>query len=128
MVALACTTAYTWFWYDKKFILIKEDIHSIFPLTEPPRFEKQAKDLKIKEDEALTLNYAVVGIPKPSVKIMKDDVERVPSDHLIINHEGKNLEIIIQNSKRDDTGVFKVIICNEVGQAEATVNVLVFGK
>ena len=56
---------------------------------------------------------------------MKDDVEK---PDLLINHEGKNLDVTIESSKRDDSGMYKIIILNEVGQAEAVCNVLVYGE
>ena len=82
-------------------------------------------DVKIKEHDVLKLSYTVTGTPKPTVQIIKDNEEKLD---LLINHDGRSLDIVIENSMRTDSGLYKVLIMNEVGQAEAVCNVLVYGE
>ena len=74
------------------------------------------------------MKYTVFGIPKPTVKCMKDDKELVPSDEVSIDIKDHDLSLIIKKAMRTETGKYVVSLHNESGTAEASVDILIYGE
>ena len=74
------------------------------------------------------MDFTFFGLPRPSVKCMKDDLELTDSDHVSINCDFYNLKIVIKGAKRSDTGKYKIFVTNDLGSKETSVDVLIYGK
>ena len=98
-----------------------------FLKTEHPRFEKIPKPLEVAEKNDVVMSFRILGIPKPTIHIMKDDLDFPTDNRVMIHHEEKELVITVKDTTRADTGKYKIIIKNDLGEADASVDVLIYG-
>ena len=96
--------------------------------SEMPRFGVIPEAIRQPEGDDLLLNFTIFGIPKPSVKCMRDDEELLSSNEILIVVDGQNLSVKIPKASRTMSGKYMIFLQNEVGKAEAMVEVLIYGR
>ena len=73
------------------------------------------------------MSFKIVGIPRPTIHILKNDLDFPTNDRVIIHCEEKELVLTVKDANRSDTGKYKIIIKNDLGEADASVDVMVYG-
>lgn len=97
--------------------------------TNAPYFEVKLKDTEIIENTMLTFMVKVKGDPKPKVRFTKDDKEIMDFDkHYKINRDSEELgfyELVIDEVKTTDAGVYNCTVYNKFGTAKSEAKVTV---
>ena len=96
-----------------------------------PKFKKQMKDQSVMTDECLKLEVEIDGTPAPDVKWFKDGLEIKQTKGIKILHESENVyDLVIEKVKIEDSGSYKCVASNELGQQSIssviTVNGIIF--
>lgn len=96
------------------------------PPPAPPRFDLQGKvtnQLVVRAGSAICLQLSFTGSPPPAVSWLRDGI---PTQGREVITKGKNhCQFLISSSQRSDTGVYRVHLKNDYGEAHYDVNVRV---
>lgn len=88
-----------------------------------PSFISELTPIPAKEGEPYKLTCKVSGEPTPTVTWFKDGIE-IPLDTRVkTRFDGKTCELSFTNLKLDDTGNYKCIISNDLGEVQSSVDV-----
>ena len=92
----------------------------LFILIEP-RFIKKIVNTQVVEKKVTKLEAEIVAFPKPQVIWFKNG-EEIQNDDRIQSHDAKGgvYQLIIKNSRKEDTGVYVCKALNDIGQAECS--------
>lgn len=97
--------------------------------TNAPYFEVKLKDTEVIESTLLTFMVKVKGDPKPKIRFTKDDKEIMDFDkHYKIKRENEELgfyELVIDEVKTTDAGVYNCTVYNKFGTAKSEAKVSV---
>lgn len=86
-----------------------------------PRFIRKAEDEQVIEKRVSRLEVEVDGFPKPVIKWYKDGKEIVSDDRVQANDvKGGVYQLLIKNSRKDDTGIYTCRAENEIGKIECS--------
>jgi len=86
-----------------------------------PVFLKKARDEQVIEKRVSRLEVEIEAFPKPSVTWYKDGKEINNNDHIKgVDAKGGFYQLVINNSSKDDTGVYTCKAVNEIGEAECS--------
>ena len=86
-----------------------------------PRFKRTAKDTEVIEKRNTRLEVEIQGFPKPVVTWYKDGQEIQIVDRIQANDaKGGVYQLVIKNSRKEDTGKYTCKAVNEIGQAECS--------
>jgi len=100
--------------------------HRARPKNSVPRIDRNAMmDIKILAGEPLVLNIPVDGEPPPMKSWTKDNVNLSDGSRLSIINEDYRTTIRVTESKRSNTGVYKLVAKNKNGTDTMTCNVTV---
>ena len=100
--------------------------HKARPKNLAPKIDRHAMyDIKILAGEPLNINVPVDGEPPPTKQWEKDGQKIVDGLRLTIHNEDYMVKIRVTESKRIDTGVYKLTANNINGTDTATCNVTV---
>lgn len=83
-------------------------------------------DTQVVEKKVTRLEAEIMGVPKPQIVWLKNN-EVITSDERITAHDAKGgvYQLLIKNSRKDDTGVYICRAINEIGQAECTAQLVI---
>lgn len=83
-------------------------------------------DTQVVEKKVTKLEAEISGVPKPQIVWLKNG-EIIKGDERIQAHDAKGgvYQLIIKNSRKDDTGVYVCRAINEIGQAECTAQLVI---
>lgn len=106
--------------------------HDIFPLyleNNPrgtsPQFHVMLKSTETMEGSPTTLECAVTGDPKPSIKWFKDGTHLHETNRIRSEFDGTTCQLIIFRTEIDDQGEFKCVAQNDFGLDSCTAELLV---
>lgn len=86
-----------------------------------PRFKRTAKDTEVIEKRNTRLEVEIQAFPKPVVTWYKDGQEIQLVDRIQANDaKGGVYQLVIKNSRKEDTGKYTCKAINEIGQAECS--------
>lgn len=91
-----------------------------------PKFLRKIVDTQVVEKKITKLEAEIQGIPKPQIIWYKND-EAIKTDERIVSHDAKGgvYQLLIKNSRKDDTGVYVCKAVNEIGEAECKANLVI---
>lgn len=94
----------------------------------PPEFTKALEDTRVKpgSDIIITVNY--LGKPEPSVKWYVDNDELSKDDGITIETEPGHSMLFLDGFTKDDSGTYKCVIANKMGQATTSANITLVGE
>lgn len=83
-------------------------------------------DTQVVEKKITRLEAEIGGVPKPQIVWLKNG-EVINLDERIQAHDAKGgvYQLLIKNSRKDDTGVYLCRAINEIGQAECTAQLVI---
>lgn len=86
-----------------------------------PKFIRKIIDTQVVEKKVTKLEAEISGVPKPKIEWYKNG-ELIKPDERISAHDAKGgvYQLLIKNSRKDDTGVYLCRASNEIGQVECT--------
>jgi hypothetical protein len=94
-----------------------------------PCFTKKPLDTNILVGKPLKIDFEIAGIPNPDIEIFKNDVILVLDNHIYIESKNKsNYVLNIKTAAIDDAGNYKVCLKNDIGYAEESFTILIFGN
>ena len=86
------------------------------------------EDLTVIEGEAASMTILVVGSPKPDLEWFKDNAPFPTTEgENVIQTEG-SISLQFAKTQHSDSGVYKVVAKNVVGESSATAKLTVNGK
>lgn len=88
----------------------------------PPEFTKELEDTKVKRGSDIILSVNFVGKPEPTVKWYIDSDEIIKDDGITIETEPGQSMMFLDGFTKDDSGIYKCVIANSVGQSTCTAN------
>uniref|UniRef100_A0A158PAH3 Protein kinase domain-containing protein n=1 Tax=Angiostrongylus cantonensis TaxID=6313 RepID=A0A158PAH3_ANGCA len=90
-----------------------------------PVFERQLEDILCDETELLTLSVKIIANPPPEINWYRDDNEIQHSANNRLQFEDETLEysLTIVKAYAEDSGEYKCIARNPIGEAESVCNV-----
>jgi hypothetical protein len=96
----------------------------------PPLFVKKLQDLNVGEGEEAKFSVKVVGSPTPKVKWYKDEaLVKIDGKRIKSYEEDSNeFTLIINNSVKEDTDIYKVVAENVFGKCESSGKLSVSSK
>lgn len=94
-----------------------------------PRIERRnVRDITIKEGEPIFLDINIIGEPAPDVEWRLNDKCLLSADNRKIDNVPYNTKFHLTDTKRKDTGVYKIHAVNRHGQDTAELEITVIGK
>ncbi|XP_076817561.1 myosin-binding protein C, slow-type-like [Clavelina lepadiformis] len=103
-----------------------EDVqYSEKDLRQPPLVTVPLKPRKVPEGVKVTLSCSVSGKPYPNTRWFKDGVDITDDPNYFKENVIGICRLVIPNVKASDSGVFKIIAENEVGNASSEANLIV---
>ena len=96
---------------------------------EAPSFTAPLKDRSIEDSSAARFDVRVRGKPAPTVTWYKDgeDITDEQFPHIKVFQEDDLYSILITEGKFEDSGKYKVMAKNDLGEASSTANLFVEG-
>jgi hypothetical protein len=86
-----------------------------------PVFLKKARDEQVVEKRVSRLEVEIEAFPKPIVTWYKEGKEIINNDHIKgVDAKGGFYQLVINNSSKDDTGVYTCKAVNEIGAIECS--------
>uniref|UniRef100_A0A5K3EN24 non-specific serine/threonine protein kinase n=1 Tax=Mesocestoides corti TaxID=53468 RepID=A0A5K3EN24_MESCO len=104
------------------------------PIIAKPRFLKPWIDksriqiIKLKVGQPFEINLRYRAEPDPEVKWFADETPMESNDEYELIFNNRDSGIKVNNAQRKHTRLYKLVVSNEVGFDEATVEVVVLGK
>ncbi|KAK2709050.1 hypothetical protein QYM36_014620 [Artemia franciscana] len=92
-----------------------------------PHFTMRARDRRIQVSYPVRITCQVVGFPKPELKWFKEDKMITKDDHYIFWQEEDFYTLEIQNTRFDDSGVYKIEAANTLGAIRSQCHLTVDG-
>lgn len=92
-----------------------------------PKILTPTRKIKIRAGNPLNFEVEFVGSPEPTVAWTFKDDQPVPAELIIDNKEGKT-NIFFPATKRSESGNYTLKLKNDVGQDEATFEILIQGE
>lgn len=85
---------------------------------EPPLFINRFQEITVKEKGTIHLTAKVTGNPVPIITWYRNNQIITPSETVIQNFDGENIELIIKNVDSEiDSGDYKCVAANTAGKA-----------
>ncbi|XP_045464016.1 obscurin isoform X11 [Harmonia axyridis] len=94
----------------------------------PPKITKKIENTSVHADEVLKLTMTIEGVPKPTVKYLKNGKEIKKSERVKFVEEGDKYSLVIQKTSIKDTGSYSVVAMNEMAQVSEFWELDVFSK
>ncbi|XP_024939523.1 obscurin isoform X4 [Cephus cinctus] len=91
----------------------------------PEILSSDLEDRMIYEAQSTTFEIKATGQPKPEAKWFKDGKPIKNTDRLKITHNGDFFQLAIANAQVDDSGIYKCILSNKLGQKVLEANLTV---
>ncbi|CDW52538.1 protein unc g; protein unc f; protein unc d; prot ein unc b; protein unc a [Trichuris trichiura] len=97
------------------------------PMFEVPKFllDLNGREVRVKAGEPLDLLIPYIGAPTPEIEWSKEDRPVLSS---LVTTDEERTRLFIANSKRSDSGMYKISAKNSQGTADALVKVTVLDK
>ena len=86
------------------------------------------KNIKIRAGQPVKFDVDVKGEPEPTIEWSFKDEKLKSDDHHKIENEPYHTLFMLINSKREDTGIYRILAKNEHGTDEAEVEITVTSK
>ncbi|XP_044758879.1 obscurin isoform X8 [Coccinella septempunctata] len=94
----------------------------------PPKITKKIENTSVHADEVLKLTMTIEGVPKPTVKYLKNGKEIKKSERVKFVEEGDKYSLVIQKTSIKDTGSYSVVALNEMAQVSEFWELDVYSK
>ncbi|KAK9877930.1 hypothetical protein WA026_020153 [Henosepilachna vigintioctopunctata] len=82
----------------------------------PPQIIEKIENTSVHADEALKMTMTIEGVPKPTVKYMKNGKEIKQSGTIKFVEEGNKYSLVIEKTSIKDTGSYSVVALNEMAK------------
>ncbi|GFS55665.1 hypothetical protein NPIL_90651 [Nephila pilipes] len=91
-----------------------------------PEIMGTLEPLTIKDGETGQLKIKASGVPKPTIKWLKDGKELRPTNRVesVVDEDG-TVALVIKNARPEDAGTYSVVVHNPLGEAKSTAPVAV---
>lgn len=93
-----------------------------------PEIEAPVEGIIVKEGEEITFEVVVKGNPKPEIDWFKDERMILETSKRDIKKRGDSYQVMVLSSTLDDTGIYKCVAGNKLGQTSKTIDVQVKRK
>ncbi|XP_011305282.1 muscle M-line assembly protein unc-89 isoform X2 [Fopius arisanus] len=102
---------------------------AVKPTQRRPSFSKPLEDIHIMVGESMKLQAQVVAFPTPEVQWFKDSLPlRKSQDIEFVNEPNGIMGLSIESAKPEDTGVYSLLVKNDLGEVTGTAHVEVEAK
>lgn len=92
----------------------------------PPQFMKlPPKTCVVTVGENAYISCEISGVPTCSVKVLFNGREITSSEHYDISFENNRITLVIFEVHFSDAGVYTFVITNEIGEAQASTELIV---
>ena len=81
--------------------------------------------MTVRAGQPVKLELPYSGYPAPTFTWTKNGEPLQVSDHVVIKDENNVLQLEISKTNRDDTGDYKLVMSNEIGEAESAMELIV---
>ncbi|XP_012273370.1 obscurin isoform X3 [Orussus abietinus] len=106
-------------------ILDKEEERERRKSASPEILSSNLEDQMIYETQSMVFEIKATGLPKPEGKWFKDDEPIKAGDRLKIGHSGELFQLTLSNATPEDSGVYKCIFTNKIGDKAVEGNLTV---
>lgn len=96
--------------------------------TAPIIISDKDQTVKVKEDEDVTLTIKYTGVPQPEAEWSTSKTVIVKSKRLIPTIDEQSASLTIKKVAEEDEGVYTVKLANPVGEAEASLHLIIMRK
>ncbi|KAL3285162.1 hypothetical protein HHI36_019282 [Cryptolaemus montrouzieri] len=94
----------------------------------PPKITKKIENTSVHADEVLKMTMTIEGVPKPTVKYLKNGKEVKQSKGVKFVEEGDKYSLVIEKTSIKDTGSYSVVALNEMAQVSEFWELDVYSK
>ncbi len=91
-------------------------------------YDAKFKDQSMKAGHTLIILVDITGFPDPKVTWFHDDKELTQSDKVTIEGDNKFSRLTIKGTTGKNSGKYKVVAKNNIGEAEEKFDVTILGK